>query len=102
MRAPLTISAAIALAFLAAAPVASALTLQTNNDNAAVDGPRVADPDTVRQNLQGQRTEGSGVTTHLGNTTVHFGISHGNGGAYGGNNWFLDSPASRTVPSQAR
>lgn len=97
----LCLSVAAAIAFLAAAPVASALTLQTNSPS-ATDDPRVADPDDVRQNLRNQPTNDGGYTTKLGGATLHFGISHPNGGASGGNNWFLDSPASRTVPSQAR
>lgn len=104
MRALLTISAAVALAFLAAAPVASALTLQTNNDNAAVNGSRVAEPDDVgpNMNLRGQQSQSdsNGYTAHIGNSTVHFGMSRGGGASDGSNQWFLDSPASRTVPSQ--
>jgi hypothetical protein len=97
MRLPLS----IAVALLAAMPAASALTIQTNTSS-SVDGPRVADPDDVRQNLRDQPTNDGGYTTKIGGTTLHFGISQPNGGASGGNNWFLDSPASRTVPSQAR
>lgn len=91
----------IAIALLAAMPAASALTLQTNT-SPADDGSRVTDPDDVRQNLQSQPTNDGGYTTKIGGTTLHFGVSQPDGGASAGNNWFLDSPASRTVPSQAR
>jgi len=100
MRLPWSLSAA-AIAFLALAPVASALTLQTSPPPAADDG-QVPDPHDVRQNLRGQPAEDNGVTTKIGGATLHFGMSQRNGGDFGGNNWFLDSPASRTVPSQAQ
>ncbi len=99
MRLLLSILAA-AIAFFAAAPVASALTLQTNRS--AADDAQVADPNDVRPHLQGQQMNDNGWTTKIGNTTLHIGVSQGGRGDYGGNNWFLESPASRTVPSQAR
>ena len=102
MRAPLTIAAA-ALALLTGAPGASALTLQTQSDHTTLDTTVPNDPPSpvMRQNLRGQPAEDQGVTTHIGNSTVHFGMSRGSEPS-GGNQWFLDSPASRTVPSQAR
>jgi hypothetical protein len=100
MRLSLSISAA-AIAFFALAPIASALTLQTAPPPAAGDG-QVPDPNDVRPHLQGQPREDSGVTTKIGNSTFHFGMSSRSGADYGGNSLFLDSPASRTVPSQAR
>lgn len=99
MRLPV-LSIAAAIALLAAIPVASALTLQTSKSPADDDAP-INDPGTTHQNLRSQPAEDNGYTTKLGGTTLHFGISQPHGGASGGNNWFLDSPASRTVPSQA-
>lgn len=89
------------LALFAAAPAALALTLQTNNSPAGEDT-SVTNPNDVRPHLQGQPAEQSGITTKIGSSTFHFGVSRGTGmSGGGGNNWFLDSPASRTVPSQA-
>lgn len=102
MRAPLTFAAGLAVALLAAAPMASALTIQTNRNPS--DGANLSDPDNNAQNLTGQRSGDGGSTMHIGGATVHFGVTNGPGMSYGGarNNWFLDSPASRTVPSQAQ
>ena len=48
--------------------------------------------------------DGSAGSMKFGNTTLQFGISGGNGGNYGPSPFiqerFLQSPASRTVPSQ--
>jgi hypothetical protein len=98
MRLSLSLSAAV-IGFFALAPVASALTLQTTPPPAADNG-QVPDPNDVRPHLQGQPTEDSGLTTKIGNSTLHFGVSGRSGADYGGNQWFLDSPAARTVPSQ--
>jgi hypothetical protein len=102
MRAPLTLPALLALALLATAPAASALTLQTSKSPA--DDADLSDPNSLPQNnLTNQRSEDSGSTFHIGNSTLHFGISNGaNTNNYGGNQWFLESPASRMVPSQMR
>ncbi len=103
MRAPLTFPAALVVALLAAAPAASALTLQTSRNP---DGMNLTDPDSnAPVNPQGrsflsQQSEDSGTTMHIGGATLHFGVSNGAASSYGGNQWFLDSPASRTVPSQ--
>jgi hypothetical protein len=112
MRLPLTFSAALILGLLAVAPAASALTLQTsrNPDDSSSDsssgGANLTDPDSALPHFGSpsylsQQSEDSGSTFHIGGGTVHFGVSGGAGGAQpGGNQWFLDSPASRTVPSQ--
>ena len=48
---------------------------------------------------------GNGGTLKFGNSTLQFGMSGGNGGNYGPSpalqERFLQSPASRTVPSQS-
>jgi hypothetical protein len=104
MRAPLTISAALVAALLAAAPAASALTLQTSKN--PTDGADLSDPDSgTPKNPQSpsflnQRLEDNGTSMRIGNGTLHFGVTNGANSNYGGNQWFLDSPASRTVPSQ--
>lgn len=104
MRAPLTFSALLALAVLAVAPAASALTLQTsrNPDSANLTDPDDNVPLNPRSplNMQSQGSEDTGSTFHIGNSTLHFGISNGASANPGANQWFLDSPASRTVPSQ--
>jgi hypothetical protein len=105
MKALSTVALTVALAFLATAPLASALTLQTQPDTSAAGGNAAQpySPDRTQQNLRGTLPpEDNGLTTHIGNSTLHFGVTHGAGSNDGGNQWFLDSPASRTVPSQAR
>ena len=94
--------AAAAIALLTTAPLAFALELQTSHPSAdAAD--QAPDADVVRKNLTEPRPAIPGMTTlgttKLGNTTIHFGASRSSG-AVGGNDWFLDSPAARTVPSQ--
>jgi hypothetical protein len=109
MRAPLTFSVALILGLLAVAPAASALTLQTSRDpNDSGSPANLSDPDDAAlpqhfgsPSYLNQQSGNSGSTFHIGGATVHFGMSGGDGGSqYGGNQWFLDSPASRTVPSQ--
>lgn len=102
MRAALTFPAVVVMALLVTQPMASALTIQTARDPA--DSANLSDPGSSPHNFQGQPLEDNGSTMHIGGATLHFGVSNGPGASYGGgaNNWFLDSPASRTVPSQAR
>ena len=77
MRAPLTFPAALVVALLAAAPAASALTLQTSR---TPDGINLTDPDSnAPVNPQGrsflsQQSEDSGTTMHIGGATLHFGL----------------------------
>ena len=94
--------AAAAIALLTTAPLALALELQTSHPPAA-DADQAPDADAARKNLTEPRPTIPGMTTlgttKLGNTTIHFGASR-SPGAYSGNDWFLDGPAARTVPSQ--
>ena len=94
--------AAAAIALLTSTPLAFALELQTSHPPAA-DVDQAPDADAVRKNLTEPRPAIPGMTTlgttKLGNTTIHFGASR-SPGTIGGNDWFLDSPAARTVPSQ--
>jgi hypothetical protein len=113
MRAPLIFSAALILGLLAVVPAASALTLQTSKNpedssdsSSNSGGANLTDPESGlpahigSPNYLSQQTEDSGSSFHIGGATVHFGMSGGAGGQPGGNQWFLDSPASRNVPSQ--
>jgi hypothetical protein len=105
MKAPLTMSAALLAALLVGAPAASALTLQTQKSQ--TDGANLSDPDSNPPinprgplNFQTEQGSSSGTTFHIGSSTLHIGVTGGPGAEPGGNQWFLDSPASRTVPSQ--
>jgi hypothetical protein len=105
MRAPLTFPAALVLALLAAAPVASALTLQTSRNpdgSTNLTDPDANPPVNPRGPLNMQGQDSSGSTFHIGNSTLHFGVTGGAGADPTENRWFLDNPASRTVPSQMR
>jgi hypothetical protein len=104
MRASFVVSAVMGIGFLSAAPFAAAFTVQNSSSVPAADAPRVADPDDVRQNLQNQPLTGNSTTfgTQVGNTRLRFGVTQPYDSAPNGNNWFLESPAVRTVPSQRR
>ena len=95
--------AVAAILIVAASPDAKAFMVQSSKSVDSATGARVADPDDVQQDFAhrwaSSRTTTLGTQT-IGNTTLRFGMSQSDDGAFGGNNWFLESPAARTVPSQ--
>lgn len=105
MKVSLALGIAAALSLLAAAPDADAFMIQGSSSAAAINGPRVADPDDMQRNLTQSWTGGETTplgTYGIGSSTLHFGMSQYGAGAFrdNGSNWFLESPAARTVPSQ--
>lgn len=94
-----------AILLVAASPDAKAFMVQSSKGVDAATGARVADPDDVQRDFSHRWTD-SGTTLGtqtIGNSTLRFGMSRSDGGPFGGdnnNNWFLESPAARTVPSQ--
>jgi hypothetical protein len=63
--------------------------------------PRVADPEDIMDNVADQDALSGTAASPVGNT-LRFGIPATNGGSLGAPGPFLESPASRTVPSQQR
>jgi hypothetical protein len=95
MKIPVILAVA-ASTILFGAPLAQAFQQVESNSVPAVNAARVADPDDIMNNMDNEASGNGGVVTPLSNS-FHFGRS-----TTGGNSPFLESPASRTVPSQAR
>ena len=99
MKMPMIVAIA-ASTILVGAPVAQAFQQVESSSVPAVNAARVADPDDIMNNMDNEASgNGSGLTP-FGNS-LHFGTSTTNTHRSGGNSPFLESPASRTVPSQA-
>lgn len=99
MKAPLILAAALTL--LAGMPLAQAFQTVQSSTVPAANAARVADPEDVMESIDNQSSTTGGVTTPLGNQ-LRFGASPSTGGGIDPNGPFLESPASRTVPSQQR
>jgi hypothetical protein len=92
------------------ASASSASAFQFVNPDTNSNGPlNLTDPDQHTANLanrfnSGSTSPSSGGTLKFGNTTLQFGMSNGRDSNYGPSpalqEKFLQSPASRTVPSQ--
>jgi hypothetical protein len=100
MKMPMIVAIA-ASTLLLGAPVAEAFQQVESSSVPAVNAARVADPDDIMQNMDNEASGNTTTVTPFGNT-FHFGSSTTDTGSSGGNSPFLESPASRTVPSQAR
>ncbi|HTU54942.1 MAG TPA: hypothetical protein VMF62_13320 [Acetobacteraceae bacterium] len=100
MKMPI-ILAVVASTILVGAPLAQAFQQVESSSVPAVNAARVADPDDIMENMDNQASGSGSVVTPFGNS-LHFGTSSTNSGSSDGNSPFLESPASRTVPSQAR
>jgi hypothetical protein len=92
---------AAALVFLAGAPFAQAFQTVPGDKVPVANAPRVADPEDIMDNLANQDALSGTAASPVGNT-LRFGIPATNGGSLGAPGPFLESPASRTVPSQQR
>jgi hypothetical protein len=85
---------------LVGAPLAQAFQQVESSSVPAANAARVADPDDIMENMDNEASGNGSVVTLLGNS-FHFGTSTTDGGSSSGNSPFLESAASRTVPSQA-
>jgi hypothetical protein len=100
MKLPFILAVA-ASTILVGVPLAHALQVESSSVPAAT-APHVADPDEIMKNMDNRASGSGSAVTPFGNS-LHFGTSTTtNGGSSDGNGLFLESPASRTVPSQAR
>jgi hypothetical protein len=100
MKMPIILAVA-ASTILVGAPLAQAFQQVESSSVPAVNAARVADPDDIMENMDNQASGNGSVVTPFGNS-LHFGTLSTNSGSSEGNSPFLESPASRTVPSQAR
>jgi hypothetical protein len=99
MKSPFVLAAAASILVLGA-PLAQAFQQVESSSVPAVNAARVADPDDIIQSLDNQASGNTTTVTPFGNA-FHFGSSTTDTGSSDGNGLFLESPASRTVPSQA-
>jgi len=95
------IFAVAASTILVGAPLAQAFQQVESSSVPAVNAARVADPDDIMNNMDNEASGNGSAVTPFGNS-LHFGTSTTDGSSSGGGSPFLESPASRTVPSQAR
>ncbi|HTZ80265.1 MAG TPA: hypothetical protein VMC10_20320 [Stellaceae bacterium] len=100
MKMPIMLALA-ASTILVGAPLAQAFQQVESSSVPAVNAARVADPDDIMNNMDNEASGNGSVVTPFGNS-LHFGTSTTGGSSSGGSSPFLESPASRTVPSQAR
>jgi hypothetical protein len=103
MRLSLVLAAAAAT-ILGGAPFAQAFQVESSSVPAAT-APHVADPDEIMEQMDSQASGNGSAVMPFGNS-LRFGTSSTVGSTVGGNSDgnspFIESPASRTVPSQAR
>lgn len=85
------------LTLVTAAPFAQAFQSVQSSNVPAANAPRVADPEDVQNNIANPGTQGGTATTPFG-TELRIGSPSGTGSDT--NSPFLQSPATRTVPSQ--
>jgi hypothetical protein len=97
---PSLVLAIVAPTILAGTPFAHAFQVESSSVPATT-APHVADPDEIMEKLDNQASGNGSAVMPLGNS-LRFGTSGTTGGSSDGNSRFLESPASRTVPSQAR
>ena len=91
---------------LVGTPLAQAFQTVQSNSVPAVNAPRVADPEDILDSMDHSGSGNGSIPTPLGNS-LRFGTPTTGGGSSDssgprGASPFLESPASRTVPSQAR
>jgi hypothetical protein len=99
MKLPFILAVA-ASTILVGVPLAHAFQVESSTVPAAT-APHVADPDEIRENMD-NRASGNGSAVMPFGNSLRFGTSGTVGGSSDGNGRFIESPASRTVPSQAR
>src|ERR1700759_46899 len=92
---------AAVMVFVASAPFAQAFQTVPGDKVPAANAPRVADPDDIMESMANQDALNGGAPRPLGNT-LRFGTPATNSGSLDAPGPFLESPASRTVPSQQR
>jgi hypothetical protein len=100
MKMPMIVAIA-ASTILVGAPLAQAFQQVESSSVPAVNAARVADPDDIMQSMDNQASGNTTTTVAPFGNTLHFGTSTTDTGSSAGNSPFLESPASRTVPSQA-
>jgi hypothetical protein len=96
----LIVLAVAASTVLVGAPLAQAFQQVESSSVPAANAARVADPDDIMQNMDNEASGNGSAVTPFGNA-LHFGTSTTDGNSGAGNSPFLESPASRTIPSQA-
>jgi hypothetical protein len=85
-------------AFLAGAPFAQAFQAVPGDKVPAANAPRIADPEDIMDSMSSQDALTGSTASPVGNA-LRFGTLRGSLDAPGP---FVESPASRTVPSQQR
>jgi hypothetical protein len=90
---------AAGLVFVSGAPFAQAFQTVPGDKVPAANASRVADPEDIMDSMANQDASTGGAASPIGNT-LRFGAPVTNRGTLDDAAPFLESPASRTVPSQ--